>query len=628
MPIALSKWKGLLVAVIAAIVPAASAVAAPLVYGEIATAKIQPNTPPKASGPVALYGARNEFVSFQVVVNGAGSGASHVSASFSGLSGPASIGGNDITLYREALMHVSQATSFGAQPGDYPDGLIPDVDEVDHQKRNAFPFDVPANQSRAIWVDVHVPQGAAPGSYTGTVKLAGDGFTDSVPVNLTVLPATLPSTSSLPSAFLIFDGNVCLAHTGTSDCGSASTRNELVSAYERLALDHRVTLSNVTQQPSGTDWTMYDSTWGPLLDGTAATRLAGAKMTSVQYTGARDATHYTDFAQHLQAKGWLARAYDYTADEPGWGSSWSSVASRAQLVRQGAPSLSTLVTTTIQDADQNGVSGDIDTMVVEVNFIDGNSGKYVGDLRSSYDSWLAGQNKHLWLYQSCDVHSCAAGAAGAGNAAASWPSYMIDAKAAHNRAMQWEVFAENAHGELYFETADMLPTAWSDQFAFNGNGDGTLFYPGTPQTIGGTSQVPVPSIRLKLLRMGMQDYEWLKLVSDAGDPSFAQQMAHSVVPTASQVSPDGAAFEQARRQLEQRYLQLKPGPVASTDSSGSTTSSTDPGSTGSGSSAVDPLTGGADQPKAGGCGATGAAAIPGGALLLGAWLLTRRRRLA
>ncbi len=45
-----------------------------------------------------------------------------------------------------------------------------------------------------------------------------------------------------------------------------------------------------------------------------------------------------------------------------------------------------------------------------------------------------------------------------------------------------------------------------------GNGDGTLFYPGMPARIGGKSDIPVESIRLKLIREGLEDYEYFLLL--------------------------------------------------------------------------------------------------------------------
>ncbi len=40
---------------------------------------------------------------------------------------------------------------------------MPDVDSYAGEKRNAFPFDVPAGETRAVWVDILVPENAKAG---------------------------------------------------------------------------------------------------------------------------------------------------------------------------------------------------------------------------------------------------------------------------------------------------------------------------------------------------------------------------------------------------------------------------------------------------------------------------------
>nr|WP_240359537.1 MYXO-CTERM sorting domain-containing protein [Pyxidicoccus trucidator] len=124
--------------------------------------------------------------------------------------------------------------------------------------------------------------------------------------------------------------------------------------------------------------------------------------------------------------------------------------------------------------------------------------------------------------------------------------------------MAWTVFLLGAAGETYYETAARLPSAWTDQHFYGGNGDGTLFYPGSPGRIGGQTEVPLPSLRLKLLRAGVQDYEWLMLVSQRGDPAFAEQVARELIPWPDLVPVDPAAFERARAQLIERALALAP----------------------------------------------------------------------
>ena len=138
-----------------------------------------------------------------------------------------------------------------------------------------------------------------------------------------------------------------------------------------------------------------------------------------------------------------------------------------------------------------------------------------------------------------------------------WPTYVIDASAVRNRAMQWLAFRYRLAGELYYETAmAYVHDAWTNQWDFSGNGDGTLFYPGTPAKIGGATHVPVASIRLKMIREGMEDYEYLKALSDAGDPGLAREIAKGLFPSASQTDVDPAKLMAARQQIAAHILQL------------------------------------------------------------------------
>ena len=546
------------------------AVASPLVYGESAMVKVRTLATPRADTGVGLTGAQNEFVSFQVVVNGGDTGATGVSATFALLSGPGGhiLGGADLTLYRETYLNITSPSFATSGPGLWPDGLVPDLDEIAHEKRAAFPMTVPAHQARALWADIHIPTDAPAGLYSGAVQVTGDsGLTATVQVTLTVAPFTLPSTASLSTAFLISTQNVCLAHTGDPGCwGDTGLQNSLLSRYAQMALEHRVTLANLWTMPHpGEGWEAYDANAKPLMNGTTAARLPGAQATSLEYQGPQDVASYAAFQAHLVAQGWLSRAFDYTGDEPPINSSFVDIHNRAALVRRGAPGLNTLVTTSQWNAAYYGILNDVDNLTPVVNWLDGVDFPYLGDQRAAYSSFLgAASRRQLWTYQSCMSQGCNNGSRVPENSAtAGWPTYLVDAPAARNRSMEWMSFLEHVHGELYYDTALSLPTAFSDQRQFNGNGDGNLFYPGTSATIGGDSDVPVASIRMKLLRMGLQDFEWLKRVA-SDDPAFATAVAQALIPNAWEGTNDGAAFERAKLQLVSRLNELLGAPAPTT----------------------------------------------------------------
>ena len=106
-----------------------------------------------------------------------------------------------------------------------------------------------------------------------------------------------------------------------------------------------------------------------------------------------------------------------------------------------------------------------------------------------------------------------------------------------------------ATGELYFAVDYDLKTAWTDQYDFGGNGDGTLFYPGTPARIGGKHDIPIDSIRLKRIRDGREDYEYLHILDRRGERAQAMKVARGLFPTPYRTDVSAAAFDGARSRL-------------------------------------------------------------------------------
>jgi hypothetical protein len=135
----------------------------------------------------------------------------------------------------------------------------------------------------------------------------------------------------------------------------------------------------------------------------------------------------------------------------------------------------------------------------------------------------------LWFYQSCASHGC--NIVG-GQYFTGWPAYVIDASGAANRVMQWVAWKYRMEGELYYSMNEAYRQdndPWVNIRLFGGNGDGTLFYPGRPDRIGGRSDIPIESIRLKLIREGMEDYEYLALLAKLDGRQSADQYAGQIV---------------------------------------------------------------------------------------------------
>ncbi|HZX94899.1 MAG TPA: DUF4091 domain-containing protein [Myxococcales bacterium] len=605
---------------------AAGSASAAQVWVAPAAQKIRPSAqPPAGAAAVArIAAAKNEFEAFHVVVTGQAAG---VSMSLSGLDDGKghTISGRDVVLYREALINVPQQTGGDGAAGMWPDALVPDVDPIVGEKRNAFPFNVPANESRAVLVDVHAPQGTPAGKYTGTLHVTG-GITQDVAVELTVWDFDVPSTSTLKTAFGMAWNGPCMGH-GDGGCSGGDKDMALRARYIQAALDNHVSIHQPyytsTLDSSGNgNWGAFDQYAGPFLDGTANTRLSGAKLTSVSVNGALAGPTVKGWSQHFKDKGWTTATtlFAYVCDEPPLTCKWTDIPGRIANVRAGDPSMPTLVTTTTWEAKNNGVSG-IDLFVPVINFVEGKPGSNeAGNQRAKFGA-------NTWWYQSCMSFGCSSVGGGRdGTGETGWPTYAIDSDGTRNRSMEWMSFAYDMSGELYYEMtmAYFNGDAWTNQTAFGGTGDGTLFYPGTTAKIGGSTEIPVESLRLKGVRDGMEDYELLALAKKLGAGEQAKAIAMGLFPKTYQSTASAAAVDSARAELAALILHALGKDVAPTDpGAGDGSGSTGTGSgTGGGTTTCDTTacgstsTGGSSEPQVaaagfphGGCSSTGAQSL-------------------
>jgi hypothetical protein len=119
-------------------------------------------------------------------------------------------------------------------------------------------------------------------------------------------------------------------------------------------------------------------------------------------------------------------------------------------------------------------------------------------------------------------------------------------------------FTQDIAGELYFDTVYAYDEKdpWIDQWAFGGNGDGTLFYPGTPERIGGKHDVPIESLRFIQISRGIADHAYLSLCARLGDRTLALAEARAVAPSLRGFSRDPQVYAQMREHLASRIEAL------------------------------------------------------------------------
>ena len=496
--------------------------------------QVFPASVPAGEPEAKLEAARGEWEPFQIVVHAAGAALADVRAEATELQGPGRIAAP--RLYRVEYLDVKTPSSIEGHPGPWPDALVPDIDAFAGERRRAFPFAVPAGETRAVWVELFVPATATPGAYRGSVRVTAKGrAATSIPVTLFVHNFTLPKTSSLPVTFGFAANALGKLHPGLSPEAAA----RLVHDYEVALLRHRISAHGGTFDPAPwkttgggvrVDFQPYDAEVGPFLDGTAdrGGPADGARWSAFDFRmpqklhGPERADYARKLAEHLKARGWLDRVFDYTFDEP-TDKQMDELRRRADEVHAAAPSVPRLVTHVLDGK----LAGAVDIWCPPVNYVDDKAGNSNSPPRSAYDEPLA-HGKRLWWYQACMSHGC--NIVG-GEYFTGWPSYAIDAPAMSHRIFEWLTYRYGIGGELYYDTVEAYAQGkdpWKDQLLFGGNGDGTLFYPGTPGTIGGRRDIPVESVRLQLIREGLEDYEYLRLYAKVAGERAAQALAAGI----------------------------------------------------------------------------------------------------
>ncbi len=518
--------------------------------------------PPGAS----ISAARNELESFQVVVNGGDDARLYnlYVRLAQPLSGPGgTIPAKNVSIFRESYIDLKRQSDLEGGAGRWPDALIPAVDPYWGEKRDAFPVEVPIGENRVAWVDVFVPPDQPAGTYTGELIVhASGGLAQTVPIQLEVRDFGLPSTTSLESSFGI-KWDVCTSHYGGSCNSDGETGWALKSLYVRAALENRVTVSNPEFQPPVPEHREFFRSYvQPLFDGETPgdeygeyneyselqpMLLEGARLTSVEVD---NGPHVGDWMREAERGDFTSQAFLYACDEPARDKDrWRECKRSARRAGATWPDLDVLITASIRDAVRFGGNGLIDIIVPIVNNLHDKPGSpYAGNQRSTYDDFLFEADNRLWMYNACPSHGCK-GDRGDDPYWAGWPSYVIDQPASEHRAMGILAYEYGATGELYFNTTYDLDTAWSDQRSFGGNGDGTLFYPGRPKRIGGTQHIPIESIRLKRIRDGHEDYEYLHLLDQADAGDEAMSIARDLFPTMYETDVPAGDFEATRDEL-------------------------------------------------------------------------------
>jgi Domain of unknown function (DUF4091) len=540
-----------------------------------------------------FYGTQNEFVDFQIHFHDTAAGTANLSVTASDFvqTSPASFtisaASKNIIVYRERYMNVTTKTATGPAyyntTGLYPDALIPAVDPYFNQTTNAWPFTVAPNQNQSAWIDVHVPPNAPSGYYLGSVTVKSGGTTlATMPVIIAVWQwpsgGAMPSTSSLPTEYQFGVSDFCNQVYGGSfgsgcgpypGAGGSGDLGVTISDADgaSLMLDHRISMYDPVYGNSGRLTTYYEPQFAGT-SGHVSTILPGAKATGVRASISTFGT-YQGWATHFAANAgaWpsvVTMNYD-NGNEP---SNWSAVLNSAATAHGLTPPMPYMATTDIVRATNGGALTSIDIMVVPINTLEqnGDNGP-TGLTRSQYNTWLSGSTagitRRIWSYLACGSGgTCGNGTVG--NFTYNYPNYNIDAKPASNRAQEWMTYLHNQSGELYYYATCAWETGcygaglnpWTNLYAFGNNGDGTLLYPGSTAQVGTATPIWIPSIRLKNIRDGLQDYEYLNVLTVSGKGGDAMKQVTGWITNSYSYEYSGTGLQTARFNLGTTMHQL------------------------------------------------------------------------
>jgi hypothetical protein len=530
---------------------------------------------------VRLFGARNEVLAFQVIVQADDRGIAAAAVALPELrhgeariaysapaSDPSLSAGRPIQIFSVNDMKVTEEThaSWAWEPGTpaapkgtlgwQPVQLVP---ENARAGRGGFPVEIASGELQAFWIEVYTGRGRPAGTYEGTVTITADGQKHTLPVALRLFDFDLPDANSL-DVMAYFENDQPELYQG---------RN-LDPAYHRFAHRHRIELVHAYDEArvKATPGRFSGADFRPAAGYEGPGEGIGNHVVPLSFYGPGPAFATKDSAWR-RSDTWMrfvgdtlpgARTFLYLPDEP-YPAEYPRVRAYTERVRSNP-----------------GPGGKLPLFLTKA---------IVPELRDVPDIWCIPP-------QALDLAAAAAEKA-KGRSISFYnggrpqgPTPVIDAPATEARVIAWAAFK---HGfDLYFywhidhwrhnrqKQGERRQDVWKNPITFDNrgqpkkpvedqgyiNGDGVWLYPGEerlhPEEDRGIAG-PIGTVQLANLRRGLQDHQYLTLARRLGLEAEVQKALASVV---SRVFSDagatvgfaetGETFEAARLALAEAIV--------------------------------------------------------------------------
>jgi hypothetical protein len=368
-----------------------------------------------------------------------------------------------------------------------------------------YHFRTYAAMNDVIWGDVKVPSEAKAGTYQGTLTVTAAGRPEvAVPIELEVWDFALPKERTVVTAF-----------NGWMDDGFYAKAKGTDWLFELLLHEHRIDHQMIHGHRvewefkfEDTDWTAFDREAEKRLSGKGYPDGVPAKMFHLHFgffqpgenkRSPEDTARAAKVvAAHLKEKGWFDRVYVYCKDEAAPGH-FPAIQKDIQAYLKGDPDWAGkfMCVSNVDNTKQPG--GDL---------VDIWCPKYHWYM--SKEGWDAALRKKIWMYVANSPYS-------------PYMTYHVDSiKGYEPRLIKWASWNLRAEGFLFWMACldQNLPNPWTSAMnPFGATGDANLVYYGartgakcgddaTPlRPIDG----PLACFRLKQIREGLEDWEYLNL---------------------------------------------------------------------------------------------------------------------
>lgn len=490
--------------------------------------------PAETGAEIKVYAARSEFEPFQVIIRPRNSGTVAVQMGSFG-------SGITTELYQVKTVQITEATDYLGQTGLNPDPLWPIA--------NGAAISVAANQNTAFWISVFVPKTTPPGEYLANFSIGGIH----VPVRLHVFNFTIPDEMHVQSQ-MNFSYQTILTRYGVS--GTGTEYWDYVQRINQMMVDHRLT-------PAGPLWpggvttngaspfidydcngviTDNDGIWGfeipaeHYLQGTMLRNLTG--YPSFMAAGFRNndpsidqrpdtfcgrnrsasdwlanptssynvkwTQYITALQNYLSGLGYLDQAYYYIGNEPQDQADYDAMAWYSKLLKAVAPGLKLMVSEEPKPeiyANPTYPGAKIDIWLAHL-------GMHFNPEASL--ERLKNNNEETWIYFLYNTYL------------PRFNPFTIDHPGEEARFTGWYLWKYRLRGLAYYRFNDWSSNPWTNPMDNGQNGEYFMLYPpstsNTNIAYGSNGHRFVPSIRLELLRDGLEDYEYFYLLNGGQQP--------------------------------------------------------------------------------------------------------------